>query len=260
MTSYFRRRGEHAFTATDHTGGGWSTTEQHIAPMNGLIVHEIERHVGDDDKALARLSIDILGVLAIDDFELTVSVVRPGRTIELVEARVTQHGRDAVLARAWRLSAGDTSSVVGGGETCFPAPEEMPVWDMAALWPGGFIASLDVRRDPTTAPGRGRAWISTPLTLLDDEESSVLARWFGLLDTANGVAVRESPREWLFPNVDLTCHLQRQPTAPWLGLDTAVVFGAEGLGITESDAYDPNGRVGRVEQILTVRPAIAPGT
>lgn len=253
MTSYFRRLDHDLFTATEHTSGAWSTSEQHIAPMNGLIVHEIERHAGADDKLLARLSVDILGVLAVSDFTLTVSTLRPGRTIELVEARVAQGGRDAVVARAWRLLGVDSAAVAGGADTVMP--EDLPAWDMAALWDGGFIASLDVRRGPDAVPGRARAWIRTPLPLLADEESSTLARWFGLLDTANGIAVREQPKEWLFPNLDLTCHLQRQPASPWVGLDTSVTFGAEGLGITESDAYDAAGRVGRVEQILTVRPA-----
>jgi hypothetical protein len=75
----------------------------------------------------------------------------------------------------------------------------------------------------------------------------------GLVDTANGTGVRRSPREWMFPNVDLTLHLHRQPVGPWLGLDTSVVFGPTGQGVTSSVLHDVHGPVGRAEQVLTVR-------
>jgi len=61
--------------------------------------------------------------------------------------------------------------------------------------------------------------VRTPVALVDGEQTSELARWVGLLDTANGIAVRESPETWLFPNVDPTLHLHRLPVGPWLGLD-----------------------------------------
>lgn len=74
------------------------------------------------------------------------------------------------------------------------------------------------------------------------------------MDTANGIAVRRSPREWMFPNVDLTIHLHRQPTGDWVGLDTTVIFGAGGHGLTSTVLHDVLGPVGQASQTLTVRP------
>ncbi len=58
----------------------------------------------------------------------------------------------------------------------------------------------------------------------------------------------------MFPNVDLTVHLHRQPAGPWVGLDTSVVFGPDGCGLTTTVLHDRTGAVGRAEQLLTVRP------
>lgn len=251
--SYFERRGATRFLATGHTSGAWAEKEQHIAPMTGLLVHEIERAVGDDGKVLARLSLDILGVVAVDEFEVTVEVVRPGRTIALVEARVTREDRTVAIARAWRLARFDTSEVHGGEGPALPAPADVPPWDMTSVWPGGYIASLEVRRGPDAVPGRATAWVRTPIGLVEGETASDVARWVGLVDTANGISVRTSPREWLFPNVDLTIHLHRQPVGPWIGFDTTVTFGDDGLGLTSSVLHDAHGPVGRAEQVLTVR-------
>lgn len=244
------------FRATERTAGAWAEHEQHIAPMAGLLLHEIERACADDGLVLARYAMDILGTVEVADFEVAVEVVRPGRTISLVEARATRNGRTIVVVRAWRMLAQDTSPVAGLEAESLPSPDDFPRWDMAGLWGGSFIATLDVRRDPDSRPGRARAWVSTPVPLLDGEETSELARWVGLLDTANGIAVRESPEKWLFPNVDLTLHLHRVPVGGWIGFDISVGFGEGGLGLTESVVHDQHGPVGRLAQVLTVRPRV----
>jgi len=223
--------------------------------MAGLIAYEMQQFVGNDGKVLARLSLDILGVVAVGEFELTVDVRRPGRTIALVEAQVAQVGRTVVAARAWRLAPFETAEVAGAADDRIPGPDGIPLWDMTSIWPGGYIDSLEVRRSNAAEPGRAVSWIRTPVGLLAGESVGDIASWLALVDTTNGVAVRTSPKEWLFPNVDLTIHLHRQPVGAWVGLDTSVAFGRTGLGVTSTVLHDIEGPVGRAEQALTVRRA-----
>ena len=258
MISYFERAGAGRFRPTAATGGAWAVDEQHISPMTGLVVHAVETFAaarGADGLAVARVSMDILGVLKLEDFAIVVESVRPGRTIELLEAVVIARGRPAVRARVWRMAEPDTAAVAGGQAPALPAPESVPGWAMSDAWPGEFITTLEVRPTVPVRPGRTTAWISTRLDLLAGEQVSDLARFLALVDTANGIAVRESPKDWLFPNLDLTVHLHRQPRGRWTGLDTTVVFGAHGHGLTSTTLHDLDGPVGRAEQILTVRPA-----
>jgi len=253
--AYFQRIDHHRFRATARTSGAWAEAEQHIAPMIGLIVHEVERAIGDDGKVLGRLSVDILGVIAVDEFVLVVEPMRAGRTIALTEARVMQAGRTIAVARAWRLSPFDSQDVAGGDADALPGPDDLPPWDISSVWPGGYIGSLEVRRAADSPPGRAVAWVRTPIDLVADEPASELARWIGLVDTANGLSVRAAPTEWLFPNVDLTTHLHRIPCGPWVGFDTTVTFGASGLGLTSTVLHDLDGPVGHAAQQLTIRPA-----
>jgi hypothetical protein len=260
--AYFERLGSGGFRATEHTSGAWSVTEQHVSPLIGLLVHEIERFVAaragdqgrDDDLALGRLTVDILGVVPIAEFDVRVEVVRAGRTIELLEAVAVSAGRAALRARAWRLVRHDTSAVAGGEPAPLPPPDGLPSWRMSSVWPGGYIAGVEVRPVGEPGPGRATAWLRTPVALVADEPVSDLARYVGLVDTANGIAVRQSPTAWMFPNLDLTIHLHRQPEGDWIGLDTTVVFGPEGHGLTTTVLHDLSGPVGRAEQLLTVRP------
>lgn len=255
---YFERVAPSRFRATEHTGGAWSVTEQHISPLNGLLVHAIDRFVAErgapDGLLTGRVTFDILGVVPIGEVDVQVAAVRPGRTIELIEAVAVCGGRAVLRARAWRLARQDTASVAGGEPARLDPPDGLPPAQLTSVWPGGYIASLDVRLLQTPAPGRATVWLATPLALVADEPVSDLARFLGLVDTANGIAVRESPKAWMFPNLDLTVHLHRQPAGSWVGLDTTVVFGPDGCGLTTSVLHDQDGPVGRAEQLLTVRP------
>ncbi|MFJ9629984.1 thioesterase family protein [Streptomyces sp. NPDC091280] len=256
--SYYVRTDEHRYKPTAHAGGAWDPDELHFSPLGGLVAHAVERERAagpDTGLVMSRISYDILGRLALEECEIRVRTLRPGRTIELVEAVVRVADRPVVRARAWYLATLDTSAVAGGPAGRLTPPEELDRWEMSALWPGGYIASVDVRPLAPPRPGRATAWISTPHTLVAGEPSSPLASYLALVDTANGIAVRRPPTEWIYPNVDLTVHLHRQPVGAWTGLDTTVTFGPTGLGLTSTVLHDVDGPVGHAQQTLTVRPA-----
>ena len=254
--AYFERVDEACFQATHHVSGAWDTGQQHIAPALGLLAHavEVDRDARrSDGLAIGRLSYDILGTIPVDVVEVDVRVVRPGRTIELVEAVLRHGGRDAVLLRAWLMQRADNAVLEATSFPSIAPPADMPVWDPSSVWPGGFIASAEVRRSQAE-PGRASFWVRTGLPLIAGETVSELARVAGLLDIANGMTVRADPGDVAFPNLDLTAHLFAEPCGEWIGFDTTVSFGAHGLGLTSSVIHDTSGPIGTVSQILTVRP------
>lgn len=256
-TAYFERLdGAGRFRATPRLSGAWRTDEQHIAPALGLLAHVVEQDRDarrDDGLVIGRLSWDILGTLPVGEVETDVEVLRTGRTIELVQARMSSGGRDAVLLRAWLMRPGDTAAVAGTALEQIPGPDELDPWDPTTVWPGGFIESAQLRR-AQQEPGRAVFWVRSDVALLDGEPVSGLAHAARLFDIANGMTVRRDPREVAFPNLDLTAHLFAEPTGDWLGFDTRVSFGDRGLGLTASVLHDERGPVGTMSQILTVRP------
>lgn len=253
--AYYRYLGDGLYQPTIHVQGAWSDREQHMAPVSGLVVHELERHEPREDLQLAQVSFDILGMIHAEETTIRVRTLRPGRTIELLEATASAGGRDVIRATAWRLSRQDTSAVAVTESEPMPDPETVPVSDhMAASWPGGFISSVEFRHVPGWRPGRAKVWLRTEHPLVEDEESSGLARFVGLVDTANGVAVRARPGEYVFPNTDLTLHFHRTPEGPWVGLDVTVEWGPTGVGANHTTLHDQHGPVGHALQIITLRP------
>lgn len=258
---YFVALGEGRYAPTEHASGAWQPGEMHFSPLGGLLAHAIERFraeragEGAAPLRLARMTFDILGFLALDETTVRVETRRPGRTIELTEATASIAGRDVAVARAWHSVVVDTSAVAGGDVEPLPAPETMRESSFAGSWGGGYVRSVTYRESGDGVPGRNRAWQRTDHPLVTGESVAPLAAWIGLLDGANGIAVREEPTAWMFPNLDLTLHLVREPVGGWVGYDTTVSFGPSGQGVTHTVLHDEHGHVGYQSQTLTVRPA-----
>ncbi|UNK69948.1 thioesterase family protein [Microbacterium sp. H1-D42] len=256
MTSYFHRLSATTFEPTEHVGGAWNPAEQHVAPVLGLLAHIVETdhetRRPDAPLVLARANYDILGVIPMAPFEVETRVIRAGRTIELVEATLSQGGRAALTLRAWMLQTSDTTGVVGTEMATMPPAEALAEWHADAGWLGGAIRSIDFRHR-SFGPGRAQAWIRPRVPLLVDEPISARSRLLGTADFANGIAIRVSPTEVLYPNVDLTASVFREPVGEWIGFDTNVSFGPDGVGLTETVLSDEAGPLGTSSQTLTVR-------
>lgn len=256
--AYFVRTAEgpdfSEFHSTLHSQGAWQPGEQHMAAASGLLIHEIERRHPREDVAISRISFDILGVIHGGRFTIETAVLRPGRTIELIEATLAHDGRAAIRARVWRLVLGDTAHLAGADLPSLPPPAESQPSDvMTSVWAGGFIASLDALPAGDGEPGVGRIWLRHRHPLVLDEPSPGIAPVIGLVDVANGIALKLDPHEYLYPNVDLDVHLFRTPAAGMLGIEARVSIGPDGRGLTSSVLHDQDGPFGTAAQSLTVR-------
>jgi hypothetical protein len=255
VTAYFERLGPTAFRATEQTRGAWDPTHMHVAPTIGLLAHAIEADRDarrDDGLALARFSVDILGTMPVGELEVEVRVLRPGRTIELVEATLAHDGRTALIARAWLQQRYETARVQWTGLTPIPGPDELEPFDPAEGWAGTFARTIEARRR-LVEPGLGQVWLRLGMPLLEGEPVSATAQVLGVADLANGMTPRLTPQVASYPNLDLTIHLFRRPVSDWVGFDTAVSIGADGVGLTRAAMHDVDGPIGTSAQTLTVR-------
>lgn len=254
--AFFVALGDGRYQPTSHASGAWSDDELHLSPVAGLLAHHMDhwrRENGVDDKLVGRISIDVLGQIGRSELQLETRNIRPGRTIELLETTATINGRLTLVARTWLLSPGETSTVAGTEFDRIEGPDALKPFALNHRWPGGYIRALTMRQVGDAHPGRNRAWLTTDVALVDGEESSAVASTVKLVDTANGIAVREKPTEWMYPNLDLSIHFFRQPVGEWVGFDTTVSFGSTGQGLTSTVLHDLIGPVGTVQQVLTVR-------
>lgn len=243
------------YRPTINTQGAWNEIEQHMAPATGVICAELEIFRPTDHMQIAKIGLDILGLIHLEEFSITTRCIRPGKTIELIESVFEAKGRTCIVARTWRMISEDTSAVAGLEDKPMPSHTSLPSWEGMSVWDGGYIRSISKNiKVVERRPGNGRVWLTNNLEMVKDQPTSSFVKLMGMVDTMNGVVVRqENPFTHMFPNVDLQIHLYRIPNGKYLGLEVNQQYGKNGIGLTSAILHDEEGPFGHAEQILTVR-------
>jgi len=236
--------------------GAWNEHEQHMAPATGIICAELDRFMPRQGMRIGRIGLDILGLIPAGEFSIITKVIRPGKTIELIEEQMQAQGKTCIVARAWRMQTLDSRAIAGLEDDSISQPEHSLPEERLKQWPGGFIESVEVRTHASlTRAGKGIVWLNTHIEMVEGHETSDFVHLMGLVDTANGIVPRQKEGfTWSFANLDLQIHLHRMPHGRWLGLETVQQYGEDGIGLTSSILHDEQGPFGRSEQILTLRP------
>jgi hypothetical protein len=253
--AYYLPLDAHHFTATGFTAGPWDDALQHGGPPSALLARAVEQTPADRPSTAVRMSVDLLGPVPVGPVEVTSRVLRPGRSVELVEAELTAGGRVAARALAWRVR--EVTLQLPDAAAAVREPPAFPGVDTESDpgWTGGFIASLQTRfaEGGWSTPGPATLWARMQVPLVDGEEPTGLQRLMVLADCGNGISSALPISDWMFINPDLSVHLTRAPEGEWLCLEAETrIDAARGFGLASSRLYDRTGQVATGAQSLFV--------
>ena len=108
--AFYLPRGDDEFDSTRATTSPWDERMQHGGPPAALLARAVERVREDKSMSIGRLTIDMLGPIPQGRIRTEATIVRPGKRIELVEAKLWAEDRLAVTATAWRMRSTPESS------------------------------------------------------------------------------------------------------------------------------------------------------
>jgi hypothetical protein len=237
------------------TRGPWDPGAQHAGPPSALLARAIE----SPGWFVGRITIEILRPVPLAPLTVAQRVLRPGRSVELVEAVLAEAGgerREIARAAAWRLLPQDGVPAEPGE----PAPAGPDHGRAQPFFPTGQDVGYHTAMDYSfiegafLEPGPAVVWMRMRQPLVDGEPPSPLARVLVAADAGNGVSATLDYRRFLFINTELTVHLVREPAGEWVCLDSATRLGDRGVGLAETVLWDEHGRLGRAAQTLLVRP------
>jgi hypothetical protein len=257
------------FVATELTRGPWDAGAQHAGPPAGLLGRAVERFGTRDDVQVVRVSFEILRRVPIAPLEITTTLLRGGRSVEVVGASLSEDGTEVMRATAVRIrtveappdgEAGGMPPGVGRGgvgEREVPAGPEHG--EPLRFFPTGYIGygtAIEWRfvDGAFLEPGPATVWMRMRHPLVADEEPTPLQRVLIAADSGNGVSAVLDWRRWLFINPDLTVYLHRPPVGEWVCLQARTTVEPAGLGLAESIVFDRGGPVARGLQSLFVAP------
>ena len=250
---FFIREDDNRFKPTDHTRGPWTPDAQHAGPPAALLGKAIETDQPRPDFRVARITFDILRPVPVTPLTTSSKIVRPGRSVELVESSLHAGDVEVMTARAWRIRTEvlDLAPVVPE-----PAPPSLPDAgeEGPGLGSGGYLDAMETRftKGSFVEPGPATAWFRMRHPLIADEPVSPLTRVLIAADSGNGISATLDWTKWLFINPDLSVYLHRLPRGEWVCLDAVTIPEPSGVGLAASVIWDEQGSIGRGLQSLFI--------
>ncbi len=254
--AFYLPLGEGRFAPTRATESPWDGDAQHGGPPSALLARlatDAARATGPDHRA-ARVSVDFLGAIPRRELTVEVSPVRPGRRIDLTEARMTVDARTVAVARVWSLATGPTPPVVTGQvpPAAGPGALAQPLPDLDG-WGYGRALDWSYTAGSPHEPGPVEVWTRVRVPLIAGRPLTGLDRTLVAADAANGVSAELPIDSWLSIPPGMTTHLLREPTGEWVQLAARTMLGDDGIGLCTGTLSDAHGVVGEVTQPLLVR-------
>lgn len=253
--SFYTTVGDGRFAPSAHTTGPWDAAAQHAGPPSALLGRAVEQVAPRDDVMVARVTVEVLGPVPLEELALSARVARPGRSVELVEASLSAGGREVARASAWRVRRTEGTSV----PTRLPVPPPLPdvsVEEAPEGWVRGYLQAMEWRwaAGSFAEPGPAVVWGRMRYPLVDDEEPSPLQRVLIAADSGNGASSELDPRAWWFINPELSVHLHREAQGEWVCIDAQTHVSDGGVGLATSVLSDAAGPIGVGAQSLLVAP------
>jgi hypothetical protein len=254
--AYYLPRGNRRYEPTRATESPWDRTAQHGGPPAALLAHVIHQSV-EGPLRIGRISVDMLGPIPLREAVVEVSVIKPGRRVQLTEARMIVDGRVAVTARAWHIATGDRPPITS--EEQIVPPTVPPTPSTQSFFPGlddwGYGRSIEWRftRGSFDSLGAADVWARVRLPLVDGVPLTGQDRALILADSANGLSLSLPLEQWFSIPPTMTATLLRPPAGEWVHLACRTYLAGDGVGLARADLFDPDGLVGEVAQPLVVQ-------
>jgi hypothetical protein len=251
--AFFEPLADGRFAATPHTSGPWDPAFQHAGPPAALLARALERCEPRDELVLARLTYEILRPVPVGEVAVAARLVRPGRSVELLDGELTAGGEPVMTVRAWRVLATGAETVADAPPPPRPAEATPPP---AALTGFGYGQAVELRftTGGWTEPGPATVWTRLRVPVVAGEEPTGLQRVLAVADSGNGVSAVLPLGDWLFINPELTVHVRREPRGEWICLDAETAISRGGAGLARSVLSDDDGVVAVGAQSLLVAP------
>jgi hypothetical protein len=246
------------FVSSELTRGPWDPGSQHAGPPAALLGRAIEQAT-PEGWTVGRITFEILRPVPIAPLRTEVETLRPGRSVELVEAvLLDESGEPLVRARAWRLATREVEipADLPQGPAAVPGVEHgKPGAFFDTGQDVGYHTAMDYLfvEGGFLELGPAVVWMRMRQPLVEGEEPSPLQRLLAAADSGNGVSATLDLGRYIFINVDLTVHVHRLPAGEWVCLDAITVPQPNGIGLSDTALHDERGPIGRALQTLLVR-------
>jgi Thioesterase-like superfamily len=236
------------------TQGPWSPDAQHGGAVAALLARTAEAAPAAEPMQSVRLTVELLRPVPLRPLAASATISRPGRKVQIVDARLESDGQEVAWARVLRIR---TKPVATPVQVPNPTSPDLPggaadVSGRSTRTPFADAVELRFLSGGWDELGPVRMWTRLLVPVVAGEEPSAMQRTAAAADFGNGVSRILDFETHVFINPDLTVSLSRVPVGQWIGFDVVSRLSADGYGQAESLIFDRTGPVGRAVQSLLV--------
>jgi hypothetical protein len=239
------------FAPTEMTRSPWDRDALSGISIGGLLAVLLDEAC-EPAMNIARLTVDILGVVPRQRLTARVTTMRAGRQMQLKAAELI--ARERVMARATALCLRSADSPAFLPRDSYPAPEQVaatPYLSDRGL--GKFVRTRPLLGS-LTEPGPGTLWAAFDFEVVSGVALRPLVRAAMIGDFGNGVGSVLPFDRWNFANVDIAIHFLRLPRGEWVLTDSVTESSGNGHAVVRSVFADAGGIYGRGFQTLFIAP------
>jgi hypothetical protein len=239
---------------TEFAGGPWSAGAQHGGAVAGALARAVERCVPPGMR-VTRLAIDLLGEVPLEPLRAEAEIVRPGKRIQLVRARLVRGERVLASATAQLLRTESVPEVGPWLSADVPHPLRPPApqpLSREGLAIPGFARAVDFGWAEDAGSGDRIMWTRLRMPLVAAETPSPFVRLATLSDFASGSGSALDFARFVSINPDLTLHIEREPRSEWVGITGSTAIRADGTGQSLGTVFDLEGRIARAQASLYI--------
>jgi hypothetical protein len=264
--SLYRRQGG-GYVATSATESTWSRQQIAGGAVLALFGHVLEDVPTPVDMCLSRLTADLFRAVPVGEvLEVSSTVVRAGRRIQVVEMILSVGDKEFARARALRLRDEDVREAPG-------LPDSTTRVDPAAVLllpddprvirvegrdgvPRFLQEGAELRRSPRQDGGPQGIFLRLRCPVIAGEPVRPTSRVALAMDFANVIGVFNfNPKQVSTINPDVSAHLARQPVGEWITLTGDTYFAHEvGRGMSVAYMSDEHGVFGVASTCQLVQP------
>jgi hypothetical protein len=250
------------YHSTPLANAGWYEEGQHGGAFASLVVGHIEVNVPTlTEMQVSRITVEIFRVIPLVELRIETEVVREGKRIQTVVARVFDTGGTLLsTATVQRLRLADLSLPDDAlpPQLDLPGPEAIDdrvgeAWGVGVTGKTMFHRNaMEVREifGGFETKGPGAVWMRLTKPIIAGRETTPLQRVVATADFCNGISRALDYNEWVFMNPDLSVHVCRYPEGEWIALSAESAYGHTGRGIATGTLWDARGWLGRSTQSL----------
>jgi len=248
------------YRPTGFARGPWDPLQLHGGAVNALFAEVLVDGL-DASFHPARLTVDLVRPVPLDDLDIQVETTRQGNRLVAKRAVICCRGKAVAAASFLALRA----IPVDNGEGNVSAPPSDTPDNAMDRWgqsreTEAFLGGAITVRFAAASDASSAAWVHLHRRVLPDRPTSPFAQAASAADITSVATTFEGTRynSVGFLNADMSLHLHRLPSDGWLRIASLSRWEPSGIGTVTARLADRHGTCGQVTQALLLARGLTP--